>query len=131
MPGSDDLTETIRRAFAEGGAADASDVGAGEIERRVQEVLAAVPDELRPARSTLAGVAPSAIAHRRFLAAHAFANWTAYLGQGLRTWLRSLEAADGLIRAGLGIREADLLLRHLADPDRRARTWSEAERGDA
>ena len=127
VPGSDGLPATIQRAFTEDCSADAQPIGPNDIEQRVQEVLAAVPEDLRPARSTLAGLAPSAFAHQRFLAAHAFANWTAYLGQGLRTWLRSIEAADALIRSGLGIREADLLLRHLADPNRLARIWSEAE----
>ena len=47
---------------------------------------------------------------------HAFANWTAQLGQGLCSWLRSLEYAAALIDEGYGIRHADLILRHLADP---------------
>jgi hypothetical protein len=61
-----------------------------------------------------------------FLAAHAFANWTAHLGQGLRSWLRSVEAAYVLVNE-LGVRQTDLLLRHLADPNELARVWSRAE----
>jgi hypothetical protein len=69
-----------------------------------------------------------------FLAAKTFANWTAYLGQGLRTVVHSLEVAlavvkvecaracledntlatvDHVVRAA---RAADLLLVHLANP---------------
>jgi Fe-S-cluster containining protein len=60
----------------------------------------------------------------RFLAAHAFANWSAYQGRDLRTCVRSVEHALGVLkdacterpldREGLleGIRRADYLLRH-------------------
>ena len=63
----------------------------------------------------------------RFLAAHAFGNWTAHLGQGLRSWLRSLQAAYALLQTGSSVQKADLLLRHEADPDEQAAKWSEAE----
>ena len=63
---------------------------------------------------------------RRFLAAHAFANWTAHLGRGLRAWWRSLEAAHTLARR-YGVRHADLVLRHLADPNELAAYWSTTE----
>jgi hypothetical protein len=63
---------------------------------------------------------------RRFLAAHAFANWTAHLGRGLRTWWRSLDAAHTLARR-YGVRHADLVLRHLADPNELAAYWSTSE----
>jgi Fe-S-cluster containining protein len=96
----------------------------------LEAILAAVPPAHRPApfQAMSSADAPSDREQRRFLAAHAFANWTAHLGEGLRTWLQSLEAASGLLRAGLGIRNADLLLRHLADPAALADTWSAAER---
>jgi len=64
---------------------------------------------------------------RRFLAAHAFANWTAHLGPGLRTWWRSLDAAHTLARR-YGVRHADLLLRHVGDPNELAAYWSAIER---
>jgi Fe-S-cluster containining protein len=67
---------------------------------------------------------PTAI--RNYVSAHAFANWTAHLGLGLRTWLRSLEAAHDLARS-VGVRQADLRLRHLSDPKRLAEAWSAAE----
>ena len=51
----------------------------------------------------------------RFLAAHAFANWTAYGRTGISGWLRSIERAHALIESGLSIREADLRLRHLVE----------------
>ena len=71
---------------------------------------------------------------RQFLAAHAFGNWCAYNGRGLRTVVRSLEvalqvarveAARACARAERALdgallleafRAADLLLVHLADP---------------
>jgi hypothetical protein len=64
---------------------------------------------------------------RRFLTAHAFANWTMHLGKGLRTWLRSIEAAHELLLSGLDVRQADLRLRHLADPRKLAEVWSRGE----
>ena len=89
------------------------------------DVLAAVPEELRPRRFDSSGP-PSTTVARSFLAAHAFANWTAHLGHGLRSWFRSVEAAWMLVNE-LGVRQADLILRHLADPNELARTWSRAE----
>jgi hypothetical protein len=91
----------------------------------LDDVLAAIPEALRPRRLDTPGP-PSAAAVRGFLAAHAFANWTAHLGQGLRSWLRSVEAAYVLVNE-LGVRQTDLLLRHLADPNELARVWSRAE----
>lgn len=66
----------------------------------------------------------------RFLAAHAFANWTAHLGGGLRTWWRSIEAARAQAAETHDVAAADLHLRHLADPDALAAEWSAVE-GDA
>jgi hypothetical protein len=91
-------------------------------------VLRAVPDSLRPPRTSLSGESPPLRDQRHFLMAHAFASWTAHLGHGLRTWLRSLEAVRALLMLGLGVREIDLLVRHLADPTALAAAWSEAER---
>jgi Fe-S-cluster containining protein len=85
-------------------------------------------------RSTFAGASRATIGAstdqavlRQFLAAHAFANWTAHLGQGLRTWLRSIEAAHALMTSGHDVRHTDLMLRHLSDPHEMAKTWSAAE----
>ena len=91
----------------------------------LSDVLSAIPADLCPSRLERLD-APSATAVRAFLAAHAFANWTAHLGQGLRSWLRSLQAALSLVNE-LGVRQTDLILRHLADPNELVNGWSRAE----
>jgi Fe-S-cluster containining protein len=99
----------------------------GDIVVRRQEIAAAIPAELQP---TTDGVKRSTVSDgvvTRLLASHAFANWTAHLGRGLRTWLRSVEAPLALIQSGLDVRTVDLWLRHLVDPKRAAESWSEAE----
>ena len=92
---------------------------------RRAEIFAAIPGDLATPSPSGAVVTP-AIA-RRLLAAHAFGNWTAHLGGGLRSWLRSLEAVHALIRAGFDVGQVDLLIRHLADPTALANSWSVAE----
>lgn len=94
---------------------------------RIREVERAIPEELRQGQDHDQTHTPDH-AVRRFLVSHAFANWTMHLGQGLRTWLRSIEAANALLESGLDVREADLRLRHLADPTALARAWTGAER---
>jgi Fe-S-cluster containining protein len=82
-------------------------------------VLDAVPIDYRgQAEAALARRSSTthAHAHVAFLGAHAFANWAAHLGDDLRTWWRSIEAAHVLISAGMSVRDVDLLLRHFADP---------------
>src|SRR5262245_4847297 len=69
-------------------------------------VLSAIPSDLRPA-ALPSGPRASDRAVCRYLAAHAFANWTAHLGGGLRTWLTSLHAAAALVAAGAGVGGAD------------------------
>jgi Fe-S-cluster containining protein len=100
---------------------------AADDNQRFREVVDAIPPDLRPTVFDWTARTPDETA-RRFLAAHAFANWTAHLGQGLRTWLRSLDTAAALLNLGLGVRQADLLLRHLADPVALARSWRAVER---
>jgi hypothetical protein len=90
----------------------------------VEDVLAAIPEEHRP-RALPAPARVSGLELSRFVAAHAFANWTAHYGTGLRAWLRSLEAACALA-SRFGVRQADLWLRHLADPAQLAGTFSRA-----
>jgi hypothetical protein len=92
----------------------------------VDEVLHCVPAELRPA--ALPGAPAEPAVRTRFLAAHAFGNWTAHLGDGLQAWLRSIDAADELA-ATIGVRDADHLLRHLADPWLLAKRYSAAMNG--
>jgi Fe-S-cluster containining protein len=83
---------------------------------------------------------------RYFLAAHAFGNWCAYHGGGLRTVVRSLEVALAAVRVEAArlcaaaerpldapilteaMRAADLLLVHLADPKSLAARLSAVER---
>lgn len=85
-----------------------------------QDVLAAIPAPHRPDFLEPAATPPGAPVLGRFLAAHAFANWTAHLGDGLHAWLRSLEVAY-MLAAELGAGQADLLLRHLVNPKLLAR----------
>jgi hypothetical protein len=81
----------------------------------------------------------------RYLAAKAFATWSAYKGRGLATIVRGLDAAVALVRvesarhcraAGHGLdadlllesfRAADFLLNHLATGEALAELWSAAE----
>jgi Fe-S-cluster containining protein len=98
-----------------------------EVTRRLAEIDDAIPSDLRPEPVALDAFErgwrdpPHA---DRFLAAHAFANWIAHLGEGLDAWLRSIEAAYVCLRTGMDVRQADLRLRHLANPNRLAHTWS-------
>jgi hypothetical protein len=97
---------------------------------RMDDLLGAIPDDFRDAaRAALRRTGPPQAARTQvaFLAAHAFASWTAHLGGGLRTWLESLETAQALLAAGVSPGDADLLLRHLADPHALARVWASAE----
>lgn len=95
----------------------------------VQEVMRAVPAEFRSMAWTSSWQVPrpADATTGRFLAAHAFANWTAHMGRGLRAWHRSIEAAMALLDAGSGVRQADLLLRHLAETSALTSAWDQAE----
>jgi Fe-S-cluster containining protein len=120
------------------------------------EVLKAVPDEWRPDADTrdltecyrrhvavewTAFGAPL----RRYLAAKAFASWTAYQGRGFLTIVRGLDAALALVRVEAArrcrdtnrplnadllreaIRQSDFALNHLAAGDELAEAWSNVE----
>ena len=81
----------------------------------------------------------------RYLAAKAFASWTAYQGRGLATIVRGLESALALVRLEASrqcrdvarvldrdllleaFRSADFALNHLAVGEELAAVWSEAE----
>ena len=120
------------------------------------EVLKAVPDEWRPEPDTreLAECYRRHVARgwrsfdaplKRYLAAKAFASWTAYQGRGFLTIVRGLEAALALVRVHAArccrdancrlhadvlleaIRETDFVLNHLAAGDELADAWSKAE----
>lgn len=119
-------------------------------------VIAAVPDEYTPPpdeqmlpEAFARHVAPEWTAWRaplnRYLAAKAFASWTAYQGRGVLTIVRGLEAALGLVRVETArqcrdrnrpldadllreaFRNADFLLNHLAAGEELAEGWSKAE----
>ena len=123
---------------------------------RYLEVVNAIPDEWRPEPDTrdldecyrchvAAEWTSYAAPLRRYLAAKAFASWTAYQGRGFLTIVRGLEAALALVRVEAvrrcrdadrpldadllreAFREADFALNHLAAGDELAETWSEVE----
>jgi hypothetical protein len=120
------------------------------------EVMAAVPEDLRPAsdETDLADVYAHAVAPNwarwraplnRYLAAKAFASWTAYQGRGVLAIVRGLEAALALVRVEAArqcrdagrpleamllkeaIRGADFALNHLAIAEDLAAAWSRVE----
>jgi len=120
------------------------------------EVIAAIPDDLTPQPDEHdlrlvfeTWVAPSWSSWRaplnHFLAAKAFASWTAYQGRGVLTIVRGIEAALALVRVEAArqcrdakrpleaellrqaFRSADFLLNHLAVGEDLADTWSKAE----
>jgi len=120
------------------------------------EVITAVPDELKPApdengldeawrRWVRAGWDDYRAPINRFLAAKAFASWTAYQGRGVKTIVRGLEAALALVRVEAArqcrdaarpldqtllleaFRQTDFALNHLAVGEDLARAWSVVE----
>jgi hypothetical protein len=122
------------------------------------EVVSAIPADLKPEpddggleaayrEHVLASWAACQRPVNRYLAAKAFASWTAYQGRGLRTIVRGLEAALALVRvessrqcrnAGRALdrdllleafRSADFALNHLAVGEDLAAAWSRAEAG--
>jgi Fe-S-cluster containining protein len=121
-----------------------------------EEVMAAVPDEWKPAADEhdLADVFERAVRPhwqqwqaplKRYLAAKAFASWTAYQGRGLLTIVRGLDVALALVRVEAArqcrdarrpldealmreaFRYADYSLNHLASGDELAEAWSRVE----
>jgi Fe-S-cluster containining protein len=133
-PAHGSLSQRIAESFER--AAEADVVGKATDNDLIGHVVESAPSDVRvlaprdPRETGTASAQPtSADVHRRFLAAHVFANWTAHLGRGLRTWLASIEAADALVRRGLMVGEADLWLRHLADPRELATRLARAEGG--
>jgi hypothetical protein len=118
--------------------------------------MQAVPEDLRPLRDEtcldeafrdyVRATLPAFTAPlNRYLAAKAFASWTAYQGRGIATIVRGLEAALALVfvEASRGcrdagraldqelllqaIRRADFALNHLAVGEDLAAVWSSAE----
>jgi Fe-S-cluster containining protein len=125
---------------------------------RHREVVAAMPEDLRPEsdesdldesyRQLVRGVwnefrAPM----NRYLAAKAFASWSAYQGRGIATIVRGLEAALAVVRVEASrecrnagheldaalllqaLRSADFALNHLAVGEDLCEAWSSVETG--
>jgi Fe-S-cluster containining protein len=120
------------------------------------EAMSCVPDDLRPEPDD-AGLAEAyerfvrepwpgfSRALRNYVAAKAFASWTAYQGRGVATIVRGLEAALALVRVEAArqcrnarapldadrlkeaIRQADFILNHLAVGEELATAWSSVE----
>ena len=120
------------------------------------EVVAAIPDDLKPVadedgleRAFQSHVQPTWDVFQRpinsYLAAKAFASWTAYQGRGLSTIVRGLQAALALVRVEASrqcrdaaraldrellleaFRSADFALNHLAVGEELAAEWSRVE----
>jgi len=134
-PADGPLIQRVTRAFeTESTSSTPAPVLGLDRASRLRDIAAGIPDAwtahapLLEWSGALGDVTPPSDAVvRRFVAAHAFASWTAHLGQGLRTWWRSVDAALLAIESGLDVGRADLVLRHLADPDALARAWSRSE----
>ena len=121
-----------------------------------REVMTAVPDDLRPEPDedglpqAFTAFVRSAWPRfhapvNRYIAAKAFATWTAYQGRGIATIVRGLEAAVALVRVEAArqcrdtrrrldqpllleaVRAADFALNHLAVGEDLAGNWSRAE----
>jgi len=96
------------------------------------DAIAAVPEAWRAQALDALSPSPSAavedVVMRRYLAAHTFANWTAYQGEGLRAWYRAVETAACLLAHTADPGRADLILRHLADAGALTARWNRAER---
>jgi hypothetical protein len=154
-PGAIPLSAAIRALPGAYAPAAAEAALAASLERH-REVMTAVPPELAPARDEegLAQafarfVRPRWGAYRgpvnRFIAAKAFASWTAYQGRGIATIVRGLEAAAALVRVEASrhcrdggralddalmqeaFRSADFVLNHLAVGEDLAAVWRSAE----
>lgn len=162
-PRDGDLCEAVERAGPRGGSSPAEigrwqDEGprASQLAEDYEAVRASVPAgiETMPAPDRLdtadaRWVAPAwplvSQPLRHFLAAHAFGNWSAYHGMGLRTVVRSLEVALSAVRVEAArlcafaerpldepllleaMRAADLLLVHFVDPKTLTARLSEVE----
>jgi Fe-S-cluster containining protein len=109
-PGGTALVDVVRSVFRDARPVPSRLTDPSVLVERARE---AIPSALRPAALPCSPRPRDAVINR-FLAAHAFANWTAYGPAGLDGWMRSIETALALIDSGAGIREADLWLRHLA-----------------
>jgi Fe-S-cluster containining protein len=154
-PGGITLTDAVRSLPVQSEPA----LAAGTLDASVtlfEQVMRAVPDDWRPPQDE-SGL-DSAFANfvrpawptfhtplNRYLAAKAFASWTAYQGRGVVTIVRGLEAALSVVRVESArhcrnaarpldtdllrdaFRSADFILNHLAVGEDLAAAWSVAE----
>jgi len=109
-PGPVRLIDRVHHSFEAPAQGSGPDAGA-LLSQAEQSVPEALRDQFR--WQTTHFVAD--LTTRRFLAAHAFANWAIHLGSGLESWLLSIETANAFLQAGAGVRHADLVLRHLTN----------------
>jgi hypothetical protein len=111
-PGGQRLIDAVDDAFTDSDTARATAPARALIER----VLATVPDAYRERAAWTEHVDTPDPVTRRFLAAHAFANWQVHRQHGgLPAWLDSIETARAFLSEGAGVQQADLVLRHLAE----------------
>jgi Fe-S-cluster containining protein len=154
-PGGHTLGEALRGLPPDLVPAAPADSLAGSLRLR-DEVMTAVPDDLKPApdesgleaayRTRVYPEWPTFHAPlNRYLAAKAFASWTAYQGRGVTAIVRGLESALALVRVEAArqcrqtqrrldadllleaFRSADFALNHLAVGENLADVWSRAE----
>jgi len=154
-PGPGSLAEAVDRLPVDYVAATPPEDLADSL-RLFTQVMAAVPDDLKPEPDE--ADVPEAYRHwirpawpdlgsavNRYIAAKAFASWTAYQGRGVATIVRGLEAAVALVRVEASrqcrdtrrvldaaqlleaFRAADFALNHLAVGEDLAEGWSEVE----
>ena len=109
-PGPARLIDRVRQAFEAPAPSSGPDAGA-----LLADAEQSVPEALRDQFPWPTTHSVDDLITRRFLAAHAFANWAIHLGTGLESWLLSVETAYAFLQAGAGVRHADLVLRHLTD----------------
>ena len=111
-PGGQPLLDAVDSAFEEGDSAPEA-LPAGTL---VKRVLDSVPEPYRERASWSVYAGTPDLVTRRFLAAHAFANWRVHEQDGgLPAWLESIETARAFLSEGAGIQQADLVLRHLSE----------------
>ena len=154
-PGADTVADAIHRLPSTFVAASTPPGLTDSLDLR-SEVVAAIPDDLKPIadedgleRAFQSHVQPMWNVFQRpinsYLAAKAFASWTAYQGRGLSTIVRGLQAALALVRVEASrqcrdaaraldrellleaFRSADLALNHLAVGEELAAEWSRVE----
>jgi hypothetical protein len=147
-----DAIGQLPRDFVDGTAPGTLDASLGCF----QEAMSAVPDEFRPEPDedrlgeAFAAYVRAAWSHfhaplNRYIAAKAFATWTAYQGRGLATIVRGIDAAVALVRVEAArqcrdadrtldaellleaFRAADFILNHLAVGEDLAHNWSRVE----